>query len=176
MTKRIKAPSITTRIKFERLLDEIAASTVELRHCQAARNNAVQRAQTIFQSEIEAHEAAIKAKASLCEKYAKEHRDELLPGKVKSAETPLARYGFRTGMPTLKLLSKFTWEQVVQRLKHLGKRQFIRMVLEPDKQAILTAQTTDDLSDFGVRVVQAETFFIEPKVDGADLVKAGGAP
>src|SRR5258708_17818736 len=71
MTKRIKAPSITTRIKFERLLDEIAASTVELRHCQAARNNAVQRAQTIFQSEIEAHEAAIKAKRS------EEHTSEL---------------------------------------------------------------------------------------------------
>lgn len=45
-----------------------------------------------------------------------------------------------------------------------------RELFEPDKQKLLTAQASEDLSAFGVRVAQAETFFIEPKLAEPDRI------
>lgn len=63
------------------------------------------------------------------------------------------------------------------------------MVEEIDKEAVLRATDDDDgllafydeltdgmvqipITDLGMKIKQAETFFIEPKVDGAETVKA----
>lgn len=95
-SKRIKAQPLT-REEFELLLERIAIKTTDLRTLETSRDQAIQAVQAAYAPRIDSCEALIKADVALCEKYAEEHRDELLPGKAKSAETGLVRFGFRMG-------------------------------------------------------------------------------
>jgi phage host-nuclease inhibitor protein Gam len=185
---RVKSTGLTNRLDFETTIDRIAYAQLELRQLQAERDAAVHAAQATHADLIAELETEIKAKAALCEKFADEHRADLLPGKAKSNETPLSRYGFRLGNRTVKTLSKWTWTKVLDALKEMGVKSCIRTVEEVDKEEILKGgnELTGDLTyrdgegdtvlinlaDLGVKIVQAESFFIEPKVDGAEPVKA----
>ena len=174
---RVKSTGLATKLDFEIAIDRVAYATTELRAAEAERDAAVQAAQATHAERISELQDEIKAKAALCEKFADEHRADLLPGKAKSNETPFARYGFRDGNPTLKLLNKkCSWDSVVAGLKLLGLKKFIRTFEEPDKDGIKTAQLTQDKMDMlGLRIAQSETFYIEPKVDGAEPVKGGAS-
>lgn len=187
-TTRIKAPAIGNRSGFELTVDTIAAATTRLRTLEAERDAVVQIAQNTNATDIAELKQEIDLAAAMCEKYAEAHRPELLPGKAKSAETPLARYGFRTGMPALKTLAKWTWDKVKDRLHEIGASDCIRTKEEIDKEtllklvdegrnlAVLNSRNKveiHEISTLGFKVVQAETFFIEPKVDGAEQVKTG---
>lgn len=175
-TKRIKAPVILTREEFEIVVDRVAIHTTRLRELEAARDDAIQQVQTAFAADVTRHKQYIEADCTLCEKFAEEHRAELLPGKAKSAETPLSRYGFRTGMPQLKLRARMTWDQVVVILQEQKRAMWLRTKIEAAKDVILAAcqarpETAEIAAGIGMRVVQDETFYIEPKVDGAETVK-----
>lgn len=176
-TKRIKATGLSNRTEFEIHIERIAFAQTELRTVQAQRDHAIQEAQADTAARIAELEAEIETKTVLCEKFAEGHRAELLPDekKSKSVETAFARYGFRTNTPSLKTLSKVTWEQVVTNLRALGLSKFLRLTYDPDKQKLLGAQTTAPLAAIGVRVVQGEDFFIEPKVDGGTKIKSEAA-
>lgn len=175
MPPRIKAESFANRISFEVAVDRCSFVEAELRRLYAERDQAVQEAQKTHADEISTLATELKAVAALCEKYAEDHRAELLPDekKSKSVQTPHSVYGFRTGMPVLKLFAKNTWEKVTDQLRAMGRHKLVRVSYETDKQALLTAQTTVDLAALGVRVVQSETFYIEPKTEKAETVKAG---
>lgn len=176
-TKRIKAESFANRISFEIAVDRCSFLEAEVRRLEAEQALAVLKAQKTNADELATAAIELKSTVALCEKYAEDHRAELLPdeNKSKSVQTAHSVYGFRTGMPVLKLFSKNTWEKVTDRLRALGKMKFVRVSYETNKQALLTAQTSEDLAALGVKVVQAEDFYIEPKTDGAETVKAGGA-
>jgi hypothetical protein len=104
------------------------------------------------------------------EKFAAEHRDELLPDKRKTAETTLAFFGFRTGNPTLVLLNrKWTWKKVVEFLKGQTLWQkFLAIKVGVDKDAMKSQLTPEQLATCGCRIEQNETFFVDPKRDPAD--------
>ena len=166
MSTRIKAPSLKTRAEFDTAVDELARLTVELRRAEARRDTKIQ----VVRDELEPACVAIKDQitglALVAEKFAEAHREELLPGKIKSAETPLAVFGFRLGQPTLLLLNKkCSWAGVVLAAKSLGLGQLIRKSEEePNKDAIKAAKLSDaTLAQLGVRINQSESFFVEPK-------------
>jgi phage host-nuclease inhibitor protein Gam len=187
MNKRLKAPQLKSREDFTAAVDEAARLTVEIREIEAERDSKLQTVQSIFGEQIQPLQVRCNALVAEAERYAEEHREELLPGKLKSDATPLATLGFRTGMPQLKTLPKWTWEKVLAALG-LNPRLsgYIRSKPEVDKAAII-ANTKDgtlsyqtevsegevQISYLGLRVVQEETFFIEPKLDDASQVKAG---
>lgn len=178
-SKRLKAAGLLTRDEFEIVIERVAVYTTRLRALEAERDQAIQAVQQAFALRIDSIESVIKADVSLCEKFAEAHRDELITGKAKSNGTSLARYGFRTGMPQLKLLSKWTWEKVIAALhgRGLGDK-YIRTTEEPAKDIMLAdlqahghlGESTEP-GQVGVRLYQAETFYIEPKVEGAEPVK-----
>ena len=99
MTNRIKASSLKTRAEFEAAIDDIARLTVAIRRAEAARDARLQLVRDEYDPPCVAVAEQIEAKALAVEKYAEQHREELLPGKLKSAETALALYGFRLGQP-----------------------------------------------------------------------------
>jgi phage host-nuclease inhibitor protein Gam len=171
---RIKSISYKTRDEFDAALAEAAKLQTEIRAIEAKRDDQIQIIQKAYAADIAARAAKIKGLFALSEKYAETHRDELLPAKAKSARTELATYGFRLGNPTLSLLTKsWTWEDVVEKLKAFGFTQFIRKVEEADKDAIKAAKLTDaERAAFGVKITQAESFFIEPNVEGSETIKA----
>lgn len=173
MSIRIKAPCIESAAQFQRVIDDIALATVQLRKLEATRDAKLQAIRTEWEPTCIQQVDRIKALGLMAEKYAAEHRDELFPGKAKSADTPLATYGFRTGMPSLKLLSKWSWEKVLQILEQFQMLSFVRTKLEVDKDAIIREARDGlisgrQLSDIGVKLVQNEAFYIEPKEKPAE--------
>jgi len=103
-------------------------------------------------TEIQAEHVAA-AFALAAEKYAEDHRYELFVGKVKSAETALAVFGFRLGQPTLKTLSKaWTWERVLEALIERGLKRFVRTKQEPDKEALKQHMSAEELAGVGCRI------------------------
>lgn len=190
-SKRLKAVGPLTREEFEIVIERVAIHTTKLRALEAQRDQAIQAVQQAFALRLTAHESIIKADVALCEKFAEEHRAELITGKAKSNETPLARYGFRTGNRTVALLNKkCSWEVAVKLLKTFDHLECVRVVEEVNKDAVLAGtdekgllgvgtgdqrENVIDLATIGLKIKQAETFFIEPKVDGADLVKGGAS-
>lgn len=171
--KRIKSKSFETRTEFFDAIDAIAAHETEIQSLTAKRNAKIQEVQAEYQPYIEAHEAGIKGKIALAEKYAETHRDELFPAKSKSAYTALASFGFRTNPPALKPLDKkWSWEKILKKLQELRLRKLIRTNDEVDKDAIKAAKMSDELlAQLGMKIVQPEEFYIEPKVDGAEKIK-----
>lgn len=164
-TSRLKAPSLSSRIEFERCVDDLARTTVALRKLEARRDDKLQQVRAEWEPSVREASARTESLTLLVEKYAEEHREELLPGKLKSAETSLAVFGFRLGNPTLKLLNRrCSWEGVVAALKLLGLAQFVRTVEEADKDGIKGANLPkDQLDQLGVKIDQVETFYVEPK-------------
>lgn len=171
---RIKAPKLATRAEFEDAVNKIAALEVKSRKFAATRDARIQAVQNEFKPAETALAQEISRLVVLAEKFAEEHRDELFPKDAKSAETPLARFGFRYGNPTLSLLNRrYTWEAVKQSLKSIGLGHHVRTVEEVDKDGIKNAKFSEaTLQQIGVKITQAETFFIEPKLDGAEPVKS----
>lgn len=189
---RIKAPVLATRAEFEAHVDQIARLTTELRALEVARDHAVEQILEETAAPISDLQEQIKAKVALCEKYAEANRAELLPGKAKSAETPLARFGFRLGNRTVALLNrKITWTEILGVLKARNYRSLIRITEEVNKEAVLAGTdehgtlravrdveghkvpTSTALVSLGLKINQVESFYIEPKVAGAETVKAG---
>ena len=81
-------------------------------------------------------------------------------------ETPsrFVLLAYRTGTPALKPLRGWTWAKVLDKLRtHRGWKKFVRVSEEVDKEAILARRKSLSkvLELVGVRVEQAETFYVE---------------
>lgn len=170
---RIKAKTIATRSEFERVVDDISRSSVQLRKLEAARDRKLQEVRSEWDGAIAREQERIESLTLMAENFAETNRGELLPSKAKSGETPLAYYGFRLGNTTLKLLSRaWSWEKVLEELGAKNLTQFIRVKREPDKEGLKQHLDAEQLAAVGCRVDQAETFFIEPKERASDAVAA----
>jgi phage host-nuclease inhibitor protein Gam len=70
--------------------------------------------------------------------------------------------GWRLDPPSIKLMKGFTWPAVLQRLRDLGRVEFIRTEEKPNKEALLAVRETENLKTFYLQVVQEDEFFVEP--------------
>lgn len=166
MKSRVKSTGFETRGEFDAALDDVAAMLVEQRQLEADRDRRIQAIQEEYNDGILDIALKIKAKLALAEKYAKAHRGELLSGKKKSGETPLALFGFRTSTPSLVLLNrKWSWGQVVETLQLSGLGQFIMTKRSPDKDAMKAKLSDEELAAVGCRISQSESFWVEPKLE-----------
>lgn len=172
MATRLKATdTIETRKQFDETVDEICRLQLDREEKVTARDRRLAEIMETSNPSIERIGEEIAAKLLLCEKYATTHRDSLF-GKLKSACSSLATFGFRTGNPTLKLLNrKWKWNDVVAALKSSGRFDFVRTKEEPDKDG-LKKLPDDELASIGLRIDQDEAFFIEPKRETPDRITA----
>jgi phage host-nuclease inhibitor protein Gam len=182
--KRIKAQPITTRSEFLAIVTTLAQLEAQRRQIDAARDLQLQSVNLKFDAQLAPVAEKIKGQFALAEAYADTHRDELLPKDAKSVEAPLARYGWRTGNRTVKLLARVTEENAIAALKAQGLDGYV-LTTESLARSLILADCSDDktlkvaivrpggiaqnlqvaLSDVGLKIAQAETFFIEPKSD-----------
>jgi phage host-nuclease inhibitor protein Gam len=185
MSKRIKAPALKTRAEFDETVDRCVALQTKIDLLNARQARAQKRVLDAFAVKIEPLETEQKLLAAQAAKYADEHRDEILPTKAKSAQTTLGTFGYRTGNPATKTLSKWTWEKVVEALKLEKLTAYIVSKPEPAKAKIL-ADGKDGilcnadgmpvaLSKVGIKIDQGEVFYIEPKTEGTPTIKAEAA-
>lgn len=169
-TKRIKSTqTVANKGEFDRMVDEIARLEVERRAKAAARDARIQAIQDELNPEIDAIADRVDALLALCDGYARDHREEVLDKTSKGGETPLALYGYRFGQPTLKTYSaKWTWGAVIEALKKSREMEkFVRTKEEPDKDALKKLDPLR-LAEFGMRITQSESFWVEPKTDAAN--------
>jgi phage host-nuclease inhibitor protein Gam len=174
-TKRLKSNGPATRADFEEAVNMAAALTVQLRGAEVLRDEAIQAVQAEYGPGIGELKVQIEAELARAEKYAATHRDELFPGEKKSNETEMAAYGWRVGNPTLKPLNRsWTWRAIVEALERKFGDRFLRVSKEADKDVIKAQMEPEQMEKVGLRIVQDETFWVEPKTDGAEVLKAEG--
>jgi phage host-nuclease inhibitor protein Gam len=156
--------TILTREQFELNVDIVAQLQIDMQSIIAERNDRVQRVQETYNVQIE----SIKKEIDLCLKtaglYASQNRALLLNNEQKSSETALARFGFRTGQPTVKPIQKIKEEELANELRKDGYKEYTDESYTLNKPAIkkgIEAGVQKLLSLF--KIVQNETFYVEAK-------------
>jgi phage host-nuclease inhibitor protein Gam len=165
-TRRIK-PANLTRDDAERPVGEISAATNRQREINAEIDTAIIAARKAHESELSDLSEAIKEKSNLVQAWADDNHGEF--GNRKSIELAHGVIGYRMGTPKVKTLAGFTFDRVLEKIAELHLVQWIRTKKEVDKEQILNDHARGEIApgtlrDVGVKIVQDETFFIEPKL------------
>jgi len=165
--KRIKtvAPVIATRAQAETLAGELRELAIDARKLQLEAESAKKAIDTEIGPPLEKLRAIQAEKLELLEGWAEANPSEF--GAKKSLQFVHGLLGWRTGMPKLKLLPSWTWERVLSCLQSLNLSRYIRVSEEVNRQAIIDERDTvgPTLHTFGVKIVQDEPFFFEPKIE-----------
>jgi phage host-nuclease inhibitor protein Gam len=88
-------------------------------------------------------------------------------GEGRSIQTVHGALGWRLGGPSLRTLTGWTWDRVKETLKAANAAGYLRVKEEVNKQNLLAdrdAIGAEKLREIGVRVVQEESFFVEPNL------------
>jgi phage host-nuclease inhibitor protein Gam len=166
---RIKhiAPVIKTRVEAEETLGEIRRLTIERNFLNADREAQIKAIDDRFAPELSELNQELESATEHLRIWSEANPSEY--GKLKSLELPHGTMGWRTGTPSLKTLTGWTWDRVLEKLKELkALAHYIRTKEEVDKQAIIGDRDgigQEMLRTIGVKVVQSESFFVEPKLD-----------
>lgn len=162
--KRLMTPAIGTREQMEQCVGEIADLMIERDSLTVAMDARIKAVRDAYQERLADMEADIEAELALAAEWAEANRAAF--GDRKSIEMVHGTVGFRTGNPTLKTLTGWTWNLVLERLAQLPSLiAYIRQKTEVDKEKLLADRETlgERLREIGCRVVQNESFFCEPK-------------
>jgi phage host-nuclease inhibitor protein Gam len=170
ITKRIRLtrPVVATRAAAETMLGEIAAASARHAGLVAELEAELTQARQSYEGEIDALARDIELKTGLLQQWAESSPEEFQEGK-KSVDMLHGRVGFRTGTPKFKTLAGWTFERVKDACKTDGLGEnYVRIKESLDKEALLGAFASGALTDaqlraVGCRVVQDESFFVEPK-------------
>ena len=171
---KINLPTLTTRTEAEAAMNELAQAENNKRLLITDRDEQVLKIQEARAGTILECEEFVAARTDALRAWAEAHPEEFAKGR-KSIDFAAGTLGFRTGTPKLKLLRGWKWDKVLAAIKTLGL-PFVRTKEEVDKEAIITAATTENLNPreqlaIGVKVDQDESFFIEPKLTETDSRK-----
>ena len=172
-------PVITTRSEAEHMAADCAARINSRKALEVQMDNELAAIKDRYKEAIgEANEAIDRMSADL-QQWAESHSAEF--GKRRSLDLVHAVIGFRIHPPKLKPLAKWTWQKVKDALcSQEWGAAYLRVKEDVDKDNILRdissgTLSPDELSAIGVRVVQEEQFFVNPKLTDAELNQKGPA-
>jgi phage host-nuclease inhibitor protein Gam len=198
MSKRLKLQTLKTEREFHSTLNAIAALQAAANKVIAKRDAEIVAIQQRYAGTLDPITHELAALVALAEAYADEHRAELLPKDRKSVDTATCTYGWRTGNRTVRPLNKqWTEAKIIEALEHACLDDYVREVKEIAKDKILAdcednktlaqpAAIDEDgdeiipaetiaLADVGVKITQSESFYIEPKAESGETLKASEA-
>ena len=162
---KVPLPEIKTRDEAEAVMTELAVWVNHQRKLTARRDAKVLAINQEFEAGLTECAENLAAKTDLLRAWA-ETNPEQFPKGLKSIKLANGTLGFRTGTPKLALLSRaWNWDKVLDKVQSLIPA-FIRTKKEVDKEAILGHERTEvlinSLTGCGLKIVQDESFFIEP--------------
>jgi len=170
MKNRIKlnTPTIKSRAALEDVLGQIRSLTIARNQTQLQLEAEKTRLDEKYGERITEDQKQIEALTESVRVWVEANDSEF--GGLKSAEFTHATIGWRTGQPTLKTLTGWTWDRVLEKIKFLGGRWsgYIRQKEEINKQALINDRellSPQDFRDVGLRINQEESFFIEPNIE-----------
>lgn len=168
MKNRIKLtqPAIKTREQAESILREICLTTITRNKAVLAMDQEIATIRENYDGTISWCNKSLEEKTDLIRAWAEANPSEF--NGLKSLAMVNGTVGWRIGQPTLKTLAGWTWDRVLEKLKIHGMGlRYIRTKEEVNKQAILGERevlSPEKMRAMGVRVVQDESFFIEPNL------------
>ena len=169
-SKRIKSklPEILTRDEAELAMNNLALSVNHLRQITATRDAELLATNERYAKTLGFLANSIDVQTDALQLWANSNPSEF-PKDRKSLTMTGGTLGYRTSPPKLALLNRsWSWEKVLEKLKAscmgIG---FVRVKEEVKKEELIGAYTCESLSreqlaEAGVKVLQDETFFIEP--------------
>jgi len=166
---KINLPTITTRDEAEACMNELALAENNRRKLLAIRDGQVLAINSKYEAGIAACAEDVKEKSDALRAWAEAH-PEAFPKGRKSLDLVSGVIGFRTGTPKLALLSRaWNWEKVLAEAMHYIPN-FIRSKPELDKESIIAQreELAGALPRICVKVVQEESFFVEPALTDTD--------
>lgn len=162
--------TIKSRAEMEILAREITALTLSRNRQLLEWEEALAVLRARYESLLVDIELALEAKTAQAREWAEANPEEFKG--MRSVELAHGIVGWRTGQPALKPLGGWTWDRVLAKLKDfphlLG---YVRAKEEVNKQALLgnrEALGRETLRAIGVRVVQEESFYVEPRLGEPD--------
>ena len=176
MTKqriKINLPLISTRSEAEAAMNDLSLAANNKRKLAAKMDAERLAIENKYAGDLAVCDAFVKEKSEALRAWAESNPTEF--GKKKSIEFLAGTLGFRTGTPKLALLSRaWNWDKVLATLKaNLKFKPFIRTKEEVDKDAIIGTITSIkdgwDGAEIGVKVVQDESFYVEPKLTDSEV-------
>jgi phage host-nuclease inhibitor protein Gam len=164
---RIKTPisAIRTRDEMETLVGQITALKTREQQVTGQMNEQITRLRRDYELTLGGIAVQIEEKTAIAKAWADSNAPEF--GNRKSIAMTHGDVGWKIGNPALKTMSGWTWDRVLEHLKIRGWSRYIREKQEVNKEALIAdrvGEYADNLKQVGVRVVQAETFFIEPRI------------
>ena len=163
-----------TRIEAEALTGEIIRLQLERSKAQNEMEIRIASVREKYEGTIDSLTTQAAGKIEALRSWAEAHPQEF-PKDRRSVAFVHGQVGFRTNPPKVEKTSKkLTWEDVLKNMRQDPTlRPFIRQP-EPElnKQALIDARDTlskDALQGVGLRIVQGETFYVEPIAHGTDL-------
>ena len=166
MTQRV-ATTIRSREELESVLGEYAAAAIEQAKLGADLDAGLNRVRAAYEPRMAEVAETLEALWADLESWAALHRDEF--AERRSLELLHGALGFRTGNPTLKTIKGVRWETVVDILAFKGLERYVRRCPEVAKDLLLADREqlgAEAMEELGLRVVQDERFFIEPRMEG----------
>jgi phage host-nuclease inhibitor protein Gam len=158
-----------TREEMEALVGEITTLKIQERTLKARLDAELTAVRESYEGHISDITEALAPKLARAHAWAEAH-PEAFTG--KSVEMLHGTIGWRLNTPSLKTLAGWTWDRVLEKLSAIAALAgYVRTKREVNKQALLADRDqigADELRKIGVRVVQEEEFFVEPKITEAD--------
>ena len=141
-----------------------AVASNELDKINAEINEQIIKIKEKYKDRISVLEATQSEAFEEIKSYATENKSSLFE-KKKSVEFDDGIFGFRTGTPKLKLIKGFKWDTVLEKIKMILPKDYIRYVEEIAKDKILADRDklVEKLPECGVEVVQDESFYVKTK-------------
>lgn len=177
LTNRIRVATADAAIENREMAESevcaLANLTLERNSVQILLDDAINKLREKYGPTIADYNKDITDKSERLRTWAELNPDEFPKGK-KSIEMSHGTIGFRTGTPKLKTISRKTWDAVLQAIKAMGLRAWIRTEETVNKEQIIADArggaalklfADEHMRAIGVKVVQDETFFIEPKLE-----------
>lgn len=163
---KVTVPEIT-QDEFIRLTGEVAEAQLALTASVAKMNTECDAIRANYAAEHARLGAVIDVTSKICERFASANPQVF--GDARSIDIARAIVGFRTGQPTVKTAKGVTIDDVVSTLASLdGGDVYIRLGKATlDKEAVLRDREAhpEMFKQAGLRIVQEERFFIDPKED-----------
>jgi len=164
MPKKIKTTAIKTHEELEETMGEYARHAIVRGQLVLAMEERINMIRKDYEGRLADCDALLETLFADMEAWA-----ALNPGvfaSKKSIDLVHGTLGYRTGMPALKPIKGCKWEHILDMLKCRGMHDYVRTIYEVDKAKLLADRESigpERLQALGVRVDQAERFFVEPR-------------
>src|SRR5687768_1284047 len=133
---KLKAPVIRSRAEMETLVGEIAELTLTRNKQQTELDEAITMLRTKYEETLGEVSKALDEKTEVARTWAEANPSEFRG--LKSLEMVHGIVGWRTGNPTLKTITGFTWDRVLEKLNTIPLwAKYVRTKQEVDKQGLL---------------------------------------